>query len=98
MLGSMYFVEISTRSSTAYDVTPTAKSSVAAASKHNCLNWESPRVVPKILRRSIVPNPYPTRWPMAIILLASGSQFWSKNEDWMGVLTPGRTELLFWYR
>ena len=31
----MYFVEISTRSSTAYDVTPTASSSAAADSLNN---------------------------------------------------------------
>ena len=55
--GCTYLVEIKTRSSTAQDVTETAKRRAKAAMSVSCLNWESPREVPKILIRSIVPRP-----------------------------------------
>jgi len=52
-----YFEEINMRSSTAHVVIPTVTRKNTADKKVNCLNCESPKRLPKILSRSIVPMP-----------------------------------------
>ena len=58
-MARIYFDEIKIRSCTAQEVMPTAMLKNRAAIKVNCLNCESPKVVPNILTRSIVPMAYP---------------------------------------
>ncbi len=57
----IYFEDIRIRSCTAHEVMPTATLKNMAAIRVNCLNWESPNVVPNILTRSRVPMAYPMR-------------------------------------
>jgi hypothetical protein len=59
-----------TRSVTAQLVTPTARHNVIAATPVSCLNWVSPSIGPKTLRKSIAPAPYPISEPTATMRLA----------------------------
>ena len=69
-----YLADIKIRSLVAHEVIPTEASKAAAAMTQHCLNCESPNVIPRNLFKSMVLTPYPARCPIAIILVASGSQ------------------------